>query len=537
MKTTSMKRAVILCTTLLLAVAIHAQTYKVLNNMQLNSATGPYSPEYLGVFAQARDGNLYTTVQLGGTSGHGVVVRLTPAGQLTVIHNFDPSTGNVPNGGLTLGTDGNLYGTTCLGGSFNDGVVFKITTGGSYQVLHHFSVNDNEGSCPQAAPVQGTDGNFYGTTVNGPNPYLGTIYKMSPSGGFTTLYRFDVAHGENPLALTLGTDGNFYGTSEFGGKNDQGAIFKVTPAGKITVLHSFSGSTSDGADIVGPIMQASDGNLYGTVFDGQYLYKISTTGAFSTFSTLVPLTTGIQPHAGFIQGTDGNLYTSTNTIGPNGSGAIFSVTTGGTPTLVHPFSFDTGGGGDVSPIQHTNGQFYGNTTSGGSGLGGVFYSLDVGLPPFVSLVPPLSSGKVGKVIQLLGQGFTGTTAVKFNGTVAPFTVVSNTYLTATVPNGATTGFVTVTTPAGTLQSNKKFRVTPQIMNFTPGSGPPGTVVTITGVSLKQTKKVTFGGVAATFKVISDTQVTATVPSGAVTGKIAVTTTGGTAQSATTFTVT
>src|SRR4051812_10309760 len=110
-----MVRPVILFThLLLLAVAIHAQNYTVLNNMTLNSTTGPYTPEHLGVFAQARDGNLYTTVQLGGSSGHGVIVRSPPNGPppdggLTVIHNFDPSTGDVPNGGLTLGTDGNLY--------------------------------------------------------------------------------------------------------------------------------------------------------------------------------------------------------------------------------------------------------------------------------------------------------------------------------------------------------------------------------------------------------------------------------------------
>jgi len=111
------------------------------------------------------------------------------------------------------------------------------------------------------------------------------------------------------------------------------------------------------------------------------------------------------------------------------------------------------------------------------------------------------------------------------------------YLTATVPNGATTGFVTVTTSGGALKSNKIFRVTPQITSFTPTSGLVGASVTITGVSLKQTTKVTFGGVkAASFTVDSDTRVTATVPSDAVTGSIAITTAGGTATSSGTFTV-
>jgi hypothetical protein len=150
-----------------------------------------------------------------------------------------------------------------------------------------------------------------------------------------------------------------------------------------------------------------------------------------------------------------------------------------------------------------------------------------------------TSGNVGKTVEILGQGFTGTTAVSFNGTAAAsFTVVSSTYLTAIVPGGAKTGSVTVVTPGGTLTSNKAFRVTPQITSFSPTSGPVTTVVTIMGASLTQTTAVTFGGVkATTFTVNSDTQVTATVPSGAKTGRIGITTAGGTASSSGTFTVT
>jgi hypothetical protein len=112
----------------------------------------------------------------------------------------------------------------------------------------------------------------------------------------------------------------------------------------------------------------------------------------------------------------------------------------------------------VTPIQHTNGILYGDTLLGGDlNNTGVFYALNLGLKPFVSLLP--TSGKVGATVEILGQGFTGTEAVSFNGTAAKFTVVSNTYMTAVVPTGATTGLVTVTAPKATLQSNKKFRVT------------------------------------------------------------------------------
>jgi len=116
-------------------------------------------------------------------------------------------------------------------------------------------------------------------------------------------------------------------------------------------------------------------------------------------------------------------------------------------------------------------------------------------------------------------------------------VYSDTFLTATVPSGAKTGFVGVTTPSGTLASNKKFHVAPQITSFDPTSGPVGTLVTITGVSLVQTRKIYFGGVQVTDATIYDTVVTANVPAGEQTGNIVIATAGGTAASATTFTVT
>jgi len=185
--------------------------------------------------------------------------------------------------------------------------------------------------------------------------------------------------------------------------------------------------------------------------------------------------------------------------------------------------------------QATNGSFYGTTYAGGVYTYGTVFSVDMGLGPFVRLVR--DSGKVGGTGGILGQGFTGTTRVSLDGTPANFIVVSDTFLKATVPAGGTTGFVTVTTPSGTLTSNKMFRVRPQLLSFDPPGGPVGTQVTITGVSLTQTQGVGFGNrVPAQFTVNSDTQVTAIVPAGAKTGKIGIETKGGTATSAGTFTV-
>lgn len=193
---------------------------------------------------------------------------------------------------------------------------------------------------------------------------------------------------------------------------------------------------------------------------------------------------------------------------------------------------------------NTNGVLYGDTYQGGtskpacenSGCG-VFFSWNEGLKPFVKLLPPTGFGRIGNTVDILGQGFTGTTGVSFDGVAAEFTVVTNNYLTALVPAGAKTGSVTVKTPAGTLTSNTVFLVTPLIKSFSPTSGPVGTSVKIIGQSLSQTTRVTFDGVRATFTVNSDTQVTATVPTGAKTGKIEITTPGGNATSSASFTVT
>ena len=264
----------------------------------------------------------------------------------------------------------------------------------------------------------------------------------------------------------------------------------MTPAGVYKVLFNFNGTSGSGTNPVAGLVQATDGKFYGATTSAAVLYQIASAG----------------------DGTYKNVYT-------------FTPTTGQLPF--------------VSLFQNTNGILYSDTYGGGTGSlchCGVAYSLNAGLHPFVALLT--TSGKAGLVIQILGNGLTGTTSVKFGTGSASFTVVSDTYMTAVVPATGTTGAVTVATPSGFRVSSKNFRVLPVISSFSPTSGPVGTHVVITGTGLSQASTVTFGGVKATaFTVNSATQVTATVPTGAVTGKISITTAGGTATSASVFTVT
>ena len=440
----------------------HAQNLKVYN---FGSQSGdPANPSFSGIIAQGRDGNLYSTTPSGGAKGAGAVFRITPTGVLTVLYSFTGGIdGGNPSSGLTLGTDGNFYGTTLGGGENFDGTVFKVTPAGTLSVLHSFNCTD--GCEPVGGVIQGEDGNFYGTTFAA----NGTVFKMSPAGVLSTLHSFQYFDGAGPNAtLVLGTDGRFYGTTDSGGMYGYGTVFKITSGGSFKVLHDFT-CGDDGCVPVDGLVQGADGNFYGTTREGGAngqgtVFKITTAGTLTTWYTFSG-PDGAAPFAGLVLASDGNFYGTTSSGGTLNHGTIFRIGPGGYSVLYN-FDGTTGSTPYVTPTQHTNGLIYGDTLEGGTGnvspctagTCGVFYSLTAHLRPNVSALPGF--GKVGSTVEFLGQGFTSTTTVSFNGVLATSSVKSRTYLTAIVPSGATTGFVTVTTSNGTLKSNKKFRVVP-----------------------------------------------------------------------------
>jgi len=453
--------------TLVLAAATvaGAQTYTDLYNFDNIHGADPQA-----ILAQGRDGNLYGTTYNGGTKGAGEVFQITPTGSLTVLHNFDGGiNGGYPQSGLTLGTDGNFYGTTYYGGANNYyGTIFKITPRGSLTTLYSFT-GGSDGMQPMAPPIQGTDGSFYGTT-EGPNSLIpgGTVYKVSSLGAFTLLAQLEDAYGAHSHASLLqATDGLFYGTTYDGGcycTDSNGQIFTVTGTGVLTFIYNFD--VTHGAKADAPLIQGNDGNFYGTAYAGGsndwgVVFELTPQGAITVLHNFGDVAQdGYGPEAGLVQATDGNFYGATHSGGTGGCsggcGVISQITAAGDYSILYNFDGAHGEYPTSTPMQHTNGKIYGLASAGGTSDDGVVYSFDMGLGRFVSLVS--TTGKVGKTIEVLGQGFTGTTVVAFNGTAATFTVVSDTYLKTTVPSGATTGFVTVTTPSGTLTSNRQFRV-------------------------------------------------------------------------------
>ncbi len=317
----------------------------------------------------ASDGNFYGTTPSYGAD-NGTVFRITPTGTLTTIYRFSglADEGN-PLAALIQGSDGNLYGTTAGGVAPAYGTVFKLTLDGTLTTLFVFTYDSTtdtfpNGNAPEAALVEGPDGNFYGTTAgggrqNGGSSALGTIFKMSPAGDL--LGSFPVYGGLNDISipnapLVLGTDGAFYSTAyNSGGVVGAGAVYQFSAAGVVTVLHGFN-DTPDGGTPNGGLVLGSDGNFYGTTEYGgtSHLgtaYRISQEG---TYEELVSFdsSNGAQPFGQMIQATDGNFYGTTVGGGSLLNGTVFQLTPAGVLTTVYNFTYSGSGRsptqGDVS---------------------------------------------------------------------------------------------------------------------------------------------------------------------------------------------
>ncbi len=446
---------------LYLILSLSAQTFTSLHSFDSTDGAHPYAQP-----VQGTSGAFFGIASSGGATGAGTAFTINSSGTFTTLDSFHGTNGDFPRARLVLATDGTFYGTTVMGGTNGGyGTVFNITPSGALTSVHSFG--DSDGAAPDAGLIQATNGNFYGTTETGGSQCpggCGTVFEMTPGGTLTTLHNFDNTDGAGPYAeLLQATDGNFYGTTGAGGTKEFGTVFKITPSGTLTMLYSFKGPDGDGEFPAAGLTQATDGNFYGTTVYGGLgygtVFKITPSGTLTLLHSFNGQD-GAFPYATWIQATDGNFYGTTTEGGVNGAGVILEMTPSGTLTTLHSFD-NTDGTFPYGLAQATDGSFYGTTYEGGASNAcsfgcGTVYNLSVGLAPFVSLNP--GAGVANNTIGILGQGFTGTTGVSFNGAAAHFNVVSDTYLTASVPVNATTGSVTVVTPAGKLTSNQPFRI-------------------------------------------------------------------------------
>jgi uncharacterized repeat protein (TIGR03803 family) len=458
------------------AAALPAQTFTTLVNF--DTATGAVPTDSL---AQGLDGNLYGTTADFGANNGGTVFKVTPGGTLTTLYNFcsqpNCADGLKPVGGLVLGSDGNFYGTTYSGGSSNCeygcGTVFKITPQGLLTTLYSFT-GDSDGSAPYPTMIQGADGDFYGTaSVGGGYDGGGTIFRITPAGSFKTLYRFksvdgyDYPYGADPYGeLLQARDGNFYGTTYTGGANSHGTVFQITPSGMFTLLYSFC---EDGPPCI----------------DGEY------------------------PYGGLVQGTDGDLYGTTFEGGTSTAcdpypacGTVFRITAGGTLTTLHSFE-QSDGNAPGQLIQATDGNFYGMTTSGGETGGCTNIDIEGGCGTIYKITP----GGTLTTLYIFGSGNPEDGLVQStNGEFYGTTPYGGPYVCDEVNCG--TAF-SLNVGLG------------QFVETLPTSGKAGVTVKILGSFLTGATSVTFNGTPATFSVISKSEITTTVPTGATTGTVQV----------------
>ncbi len=462
------------------AIASSAQTFTRLTKFNGDDGARPT----FGSLIQGPDGNFYGTTSLGGANNAGSVFKITPSGKVTTLYSFCSQAGctdgDVPNDSLMQTVDGNFYGTTFEGGASNNGTVFELTPIGVLTTLHSFCTSScSDGLFPYAGLTLAPDGEFYGATsrTGGQMSIYGTVFEMSQMGQLTTLYTFCaqpncIDGSSGARGLTLAANGNFYGVTGDGGADSAGTIFKITPEGEFRTLHSFN--RSDGATPNG-VIQATNGNLYGATLGG----------------------------------------------GTNNSGVIFELTPEGQFQVLYNFCSQVNCSDGANPnaplMEGSDGNFYGTTTFGGVslnqsvlGLGTVYQITPAG--QFTTLHRFCAGGGDCADGAYPEAGLTQGTDGNFYGL---------TYGRLACPGNCGTVFKLSMGLAPFVEASQDF-------------GRVGHSVNILGNNLTGTTSVTFDGVPATFKVLSNTFVRATVPSDACNGRIEVTTPAGTLSSNTDF---
>jgi uncharacterized repeat protein (TIGR03803 family) len=425
-----------------------------------------------------------------------------------------------------------------------------------------------DGELPEAAPVQATDGNLYGTTFYGGANGVGTVFKITPSGTLTTLYSFcaqsGCTDGANPEAgLVQASDGNLYGTAFYG--SGAGVVFKITLGGTLTTLYTFcsmSGCT-DGANPEGALVQAADGDLYGTTYYGGAngdgtVFKIALSGALTTLHSF-DASDGANPGAGLVQAADGSLYGTTLAGGANdscnlfvgyvGCGTVFKITPSGALTTLYSFCSQSGCVDGEYPeaglVQAADGNLYGTTAYGGAnGAGTVLKITPSGvLTTLHSFDGTDGDHPDGTPVQATDGNFYATTYLGgANGDGTVFKITPSGLLTALYSFCAQSGcgdgahsfaapiqdtngnFYGTTASGGANGDGTVFSLSVGLGPFVetvPTSGAVGTAVMILGNNLTGATSVTFNGIATAFTVVSSSEITTTVPAGATTGIVQV----------------
>ena len=338
----------------------------------LHSFAGPDGSRPESGLTEGADGLLYGTTPAGGTRDHGTAFRLDLSGNFTNLLSFNGfNRGFNPSGKLVLGADGKLYGTTSYGGSLGRGDIFRIDTNGILEMLVSFE--PPHGAYPNGLFAT-TNGVFFGVTSASGDHDCGTFFRFTSSEGLTTLASFNPALGRGPRrGLIQGADGAFYGTTREGGPANLGSIFKVTPEGEISAFASFA--STNGIYPSGRLAQSPDGTLYGITISGGTndagtVFQLSTSLKFATLASFDGKE-HLNPQGGLLADPQGDFfYGVTRLGGPNRLGSIFRVSRNGEVISLATFNGTNGSYPEGSLIYGDDGFIYGMTTEGGPLSGG-----------------------------------------------------------------------------------------------------------------------------------------------------------------------
>ena len=366
--------------------------------------------------AEGPSGILYGASNDGGVNGLGCVFSVSTSGVVTLLHSFT-STEGTEISPLTFGQDGKLYGTTTYGPSNGPGTAFSLSTNGAgFKTIHTFPAGTN----PTGRLTLAAHGAFYGETSKSG---AAAIYKMTTAGSVSTMHALSIdGEGSSPVSLTLGSDGKMYGAAENWGPHNRGTVFTIAGDGTFSVLNSFDFTGPDGYDPFGSLVQANDGNFYGTTWAGGAhdkgtVYRLSQAGVITTIHSFDG-TDGVRPGAGLTIAADGFLYGTTIGGGTVGDfGTIFKISTGGAFTSLHSFNGVDGSEPATEMVQARDGNFYGST----AGDGTLFKATPQGVVTRLHLFgnvnyypgPTLSLGSDGIIYGAYSPGDTGTAGVAY----------------------------------------------------------------------------------------------------------------------------
>jgi uncharacterized repeat protein (TIGR03803 family) len=329
-----------------------------------------------------------------------LVFSIPAAAQLCVTpvrsFGFPHRSGEYPVGGVILASDGYLYGTTVYGGSNTYGAVFRMNTDGAgYTVIRSLAATATDGRQPWAGVIEGADGFLYGTTWQGGISNVGTIFKLSRNGGgYQVLHHFTGTNGASPEApLIQASDGRLYGTAPAGGMHDQGAIFCIeTNGANFHVIRHFGAIPDDGANPADSVIEASDGRLYTTTLNGGAANNGAVVGVDKSGANYAVILSfaggsgsGRWPLATVMEGSDGVLYGTTSYGSVSDRGTIFRVNKDGTGYLIM-WHLGLVSGNLQRPraqlMEAANGLLYGTTREGGGFGRGAIFSVDRSAPAF-----------------------------------------------------------------------------------------------------------------------------------------------------------